>query len=302
RIKLIEKLFIMHPSFLRCLNKIQECHQNSKIAAEPFCMLITGEPGVGKTTLCKEYIKLHPKVELDEKTIVPILLARIPIPASPKNLVSALLSALGDPLADKGTTYNQTRRLIKLLKFCEVELIILDEFQHFIDRDSEKVLYTISDWLKQLINEAEIPIILVGLSQSDEILEKNSQLNRRFAMQDGLTNFQWIEYSNNEKSDKKSNEINIKTDYRSFLKALDNLLPLAETSHLAGRLIAFRMWEATNGNVARTMKIIRYAARLALKTGEEKISLVLLEETYGKLFKADSAANPFFTYFLNTLG
>jgi Cdc6-like AAA superfamily ATPase len=298
RIELVEKLFIMHPSFERCLNKIEECRNDSKMSAEPFCMLITGEPGVGKTTLCKEYEKRHPRMELDEKTLIPILLARIPIPATPKNLVSILLTALGDPIADKGTTYNQTKRLIKFLRECEVELIILDEFQHFIDQDSDKILYTISDWLKQLINETEIPIILVGLAQSVNVLKANSQLKRRFSMKDGLANFKWLTKSDNKESEAESANGNKKQaakdiDYLAFLKAVDEMLPLTEDSHLAGQSIAYRMWKATQGNVARTMKLIRYAARLALKDGEDKVSLDLLEKAYEKLFAGDSDHNPF---------
>lgn len=298
RIELVEKLFILHPSFERCLNKIEECQNDSKMSAEPFCMLITGEPGVGKTTLCKEYEKRHSRMELDEKTLIPVLLARIPIPATPKNLVSTLLTALGDPIADKGTTYNQTKRLIKFLKECEVELIILDEFQHFIDQDSDKILYTISDWLKQLINETGIPIILVGLAQSVKVLKANSQLKRRFSMQDGLANFKWLKKSDNKKSEtenvkEKKKQVTKDNDYRAFLKAIDEMLPLAEDSHLAGQSIAYRMWKATQGNVARTMKLVRYATRLALKNGEEKVTLALLEEAYEKLFAGDSAQNPF---------
>lgn len=298
RIELVEKLFIMHPSFERCLSKIEECRNDSKMSAEPFCMLVTGEPGVGKTTLCKECEKRHSRIELDEKTLIPVLLARIPIPATPKNLVSNLLTGLGDPIADKGTTYNQTKRLINFLKHCEVELIILDEFQHFIDQDSDKILYTISDWLKQLINETGIPIILVGLAQSVKVLKANSQLKRRFSMQDGLTNFKWLKKSENKKSDAENANGNKKqaakdNDYRAFLKAIDEMLPLSEDSHLAGQLIAYRMWKATQGNVARTMKLTRYATRLALKNGEEKVTLALLEEAYEKLFAGDSDQNPF---------
>lgn len=298
RIELVEKLFIMHPSFERCLSKIEECRQHSKISAEPLCMLITGEPGVGKTTLCKEYKKLHPRSELNEKTKIPILLARIPIPATPKNLVSFLLTDLNDPIADKGTTYNQTKRLFNFIDKCEVEIIILDEFQHFIDRDLDKTLYTISDWLKQLITEKEIPIVLVGLPHSVKILDTNSQLKRRFSMRDELTNFQWIQKSKDQKSDKKDNEENGKeanrnNDYRVFLKMLDEMLPLAEDSHLAGQTIAFSMWKATQGNVARTMKLIRYAVRMVLENGEERITLGFLHGAYEKLFAGDSIENPF---------
>ena len=286
RIELIEKLFIMHPSFERCFNKIKECHEHSKISKEPLCALKTGEPGVGKTTLCEKYEEAHPRVEEDEKTRIPVLVLRIPIPATPKNMVTAFLTAMGDPLADKGTTYSKTLALFRLLKECEVEIIILDEFHHIVDVDSDRVLYTVSDWLKQLINETKLPIVLVGLIYSVKILEANSQLKRRFSMKDELTNFEWIDPSKNGKS-------NTANDFRVFLKILDDALPLAEDSHLADQSIAFRMWKATEGNVNRTMKLVRYAAKSTLLNGDEKITLKYLEKAYAMLFEDDSNENPF---------
>jgi DNA transposition AAA+ family ATPase len=297
RIELVENLFINHPSFERCFKQIEECHQYSKISSEPQCLLITGEePGVGKTTLCEQYLALYPRVELDEKTKVTILVESIPIPATPKTLVSTLLTEIGDPLPDKGTTHIQTNRLFNLIKECEVEIIILDEFHHFIDRDSKKVLYTVSDWLKRLITKTKIPVVLVGLPQSIKILEANSQLRRRFTRRGELRNFKWLKTpkpnksQTNEKGAKKNDK---DSDYRGFLKILDDGLPMAEASHLAGRVIAYRMWKATHGNVDRTMKLVRCATGLALRKGEEEITLEFLEEAYEKLFAGDSAKNPF---------
>ncbi len=52
-------------------------------------------------------------------------------------------------------------------------MLILDEFQHFIDRDSAKVLKTVSDWLKTLILDTNLPIILIGLPEAEQILQLN---------------------------------------------------------------------------------------------------------------------------------
>jgi hypothetical protein len=117
-------------------------------------------------------------------------------------------------------------------------------------------------------------------------------------MRDALTNFKWISKSETSKSTtqektKTEDQNDNSYDFRVFLKILDDTLPLAEDSHLAGRKIAFRIWKATNGNVNRTMKLVRYAARLALKDGMEKVTLSFLETAYEKLFAGDSDQNPF---------
>lgn len=68
-----------------------------------------------------------------------------------------MLDALGDGAAERGTAVNQTLRVIKMVNDCGVEIIILDEFQHFIDSDSKIILDSVSNWLKDLINETKKP-------------------------------------------------------------------------------------------------------------------------------------------------
>jgi hypothetical protein len=163
RLALIEQVFMRYPRLKYLFTKIDFCREFSKISAEPECMLITGTKGAGKTTLIEWYVSNFPIRETLEKRIVPVLVVTVPSPATVKGLGSAMLEALGDPAADKGTVSSITLRLRKYIKDCEVELIILDEFQHFDDRQSKNVLKTISDWLKNLINETSRPITLVGM-------------------------------------------------------------------------------------------------------------------------------------------
>jgi len=42
-------------------------------------------------------------------------------------------------------------------------LLILDEVQHFRDRDSRRVLENARNWLKTLIKETGVACVLVGL-------------------------------------------------------------------------------------------------------------------------------------------
>jgi DNA transposition AAA+ family ATPase len=194
-----------------------------------------------------------------------VLYATVPVPATCKSLVTALLTAIGDPAAEKGSQITQTLRLKRYIEACKVELLILDEFQHFQDRESLRVLKTISDWLKVLMDETGVPMVLAGLPYSHTVLddENNEQLRRRFALRIELAPFGF----------KTSRE---RQDFRRFLNIIDEKLPLAEGSDLADPATAFCIYEATDGVVAHVMKLIRCATVIALESRREKLTMEIL--------------------------
>ncbi|HEY0375336.1 MAG TPA: TniB family NTP-binding protein [Pyrinomonadaceae bacterium] len=284
RKKMIERIYVIHPRNRAVLEKFAYCHQHAKIAAEPEGMLLEGIAGMGKTTLCKYYMQEFPRRQTEDGTIVPVLIAKVEVPASPKSLVTALLTALGDLLPDKGTTVSQTLRLKKLMEYCGVELVFLDEFQHFMDRDSKKVLKTVSDWLKNLMDGTRKPIILVGMPNSHAILDEdgNEQLQRRFSIRIKLEPFDW----------KNSED---KEDFRRFLQIVDGRLPLNEWSNLSGESMAFRFYLASDGIVSKVMKLIRRAAAIALDLSLERLDLETLCIAYEECLAANDPEreNPF---------
>lgn len=281
---LIERVYVKHPYAKKVLKQIDYCRTHSKMAAEPDGMLITGAQGMGKTTLWKRYARRFPRTSMEGGVIVPVLSVGIHAPATPKSLVTVLLSALGDPASERGSIAAQTLRLYRYLEKCRTELLILDEFQHFIDRDSSKILKTISDWLKMLMNEAKLPIVLIGMPVSVRVLDAkgNEQLKRRFSMRESLKPFAWTEDDRD-------------LTFRKFLKMLDAQLPLIESSHLADKETAFRIHCATGGEMYRIMNLVRQAANLAIDGGLERIDMQLLSKAYRKLPASDdlSADDPF---------
>ena len=211
-----------------------------------------GQQGAGKTTLRRAYARRYPRRATREGISVPVLDAAIPVPATIKHLVTELLSSLGDPVPDRGTIVTQTRRLKTLIGECRVELIILDEFQHFIDRDSNVILVTVSNWLKDLLNETGVPMALIGMPYSDVILHANAQLERRFAMRVSLDPFGW-------------NKAERQIEFRMFLNYLDEKLPFPQRSGLADPETALRIFSgATEGVIGYVMSLIRRAAALSI--------------------------------------
>lgn len=285
RISRIESIYVLSPYLSDVFETIKYCHRYSKLYREPKCLLITGRPGVGKTSLAEYYIKDYPRVETDESVEVPVIYLKIEVPATPKNLVSTLLATLGDPAADRGDIGSLTRRFRKFLKELRTELIIIDEFQHFIDKDSLKVLKTISDWLKLLIDNAKVPVVLMGMPYSRIILDTrgNEQLKRRFSLRRSIEPFSWGATSKEQE------------DFRNFLKFVDNQLPFNKRADLAGKIMAFRFYCATNGVVHYVMDIIREAALAAIKQSLKTVTLDVLAGAYDETLASayPDRENPF---------
>jgi hypothetical protein len=284
RCELAESIFIEHPRLKELIARIQHAQLYSQIAAEPECVFIGGLPGAGKTTLTEHYELLFPRVNHEDRVEVPVLCGRVPSKATDNNLAAALLQELGDPAASKGTAFNRTMRLCRFIRDCGVRLIILDEFQHFVDKDSWRVLKNVSDWLKNLIDETEVPIVLIGMPYAVEILDApgNEQLQRRFAVRTSIEPFGWDTEEE-------------RRQFRAFLRKVDDKLPLNDCSHLSDPLTAFRFYCATNGRVGKVMKIVRKATELALDEGLERLTLDVLADAYDERLMADQPerVNPF---------
>lgn len=279
---MVERIYVSYPRLKAVVGKIRYCHESSKISAEPLNLLIQGETGAGKTTCTNYYEQQFPRYETKDGMVVPVLSTSIPAPATIKSLVTKLLLKLGDPMAEKGSVLNQTLRIKRLIKACGVELIMLDEFQHFIDRDSEKILQTVSDWLKDLLNESKVPIVLIGMPNSVLILEANKQLERRFSVRASLEPF-----------DRKTSAQG--DEFRKFLHAVDMKLPLSKPSNLADEEMARRFFDASAGMVASIMQIVRRSAALAIERSMKTLDLDVLAEAYEERLAANNPqkTNPF---------
>lgn len=181
---------IRYPRFKALHQDIRECQEMSRLANEPQCMSLEGITGAGKSTLVRDYVALFPRQEQAEGTRIPVFYAETPSPVTVKGMAATMLAALGDPDAHHGTLWAMNFRLIRLMIACQVELVILDDFHHLIDKETNRILERVSDWLKVLIKETGIPFLVVGIEgKVEHILEVNPQLSRLFAVRQVLEPF-----------------------------------------------------------------------------------------------------------------
>lgn len=260
--KIVESVRIYHPDFMEALERIEECRTHSRIASDPLCMIITGPSGAGKTTILESYKRQHERVINEQtKTRRNILYAQIPSPTTVKSLAEKLLKQMGDRFPHTGNIPQKTERLIHYIKDCQVELVMLDEFQHFYERKKGKPLYEVADWFKTVIDETKVPFILFGLEDSKKVLNHNEQLDRRFSIHHGIYSFG---YHSDEEQD----------DFRQLLYELAIRLPFDQTPNLSDRDMSKRIYDATQGHMDSIMKLIRRASFYAIESDHETIELI----------------------------
>lgn len=144
-------------------------------------LIIVGESGAGKSSLCELFEKRNPKIELSDRDKVPVLNVRIPANATIGGMAQAILFKLGDPYPNAGTHVGKKHRILTLCRNCGVEIILLDEGQHLYDRGKQKSHYYVGDWIKELTDELKIPVVILGLVNLKNFVQTNEQLRRRFS-------------------------------------------------------------------------------------------------------------------------
>ncbi|MCL4294080.1 MAG: ATP-binding protein [Anaerolineae bacterium] len=262
---------IRYPRFRELHDEIRLCQRMTAIAGEPQCMALEGVPGAGKTTLALDYTALFPRIETDEGTTIPVFYVETPSPVTVKGMACHLLRVLGDPAADKGTLPAMNARLIGLIKDCGVQLVILDDFHHLIDSETNHILSAVSDWLKVLIKETKAPFLVVGIEGKVElILEANAQLARLFAARQTLQPFAW------EPAQTATIE-----EFATFIEYVEQAkLPLAQA--MPRTELLYRIYYATGGVVANIMNLMNLAAVLAGERGQGEIGPDILSLAFKK--------------------
>jgi hypothetical protein len=284
RIALIYRIRIWYPRMKRIYEEIVRAYEMNPLSPEPECLAILGRSRTGKTTLVDSFCSQYPRSLGTEKTHVPVLKAVVPAKASMGNMLTSLLAALGDPVAGRGSMGMKSHRLQNLIGDCAVRMLILDEANHFVDRDSERVLHDVSNSMKSLVKDHNLACVLVGLPYTEEVLKVNEQFGSLFADPYLLEPFQWDEAAPE-----------TVTEFRLFLQEVEQQLPLKSRNCLVSKELAWRCFVATQGKVGYLMRLLRRAAEEAVRREESSLSQALLYEAFERSLSGQRMGlmNPF---------
>lgn len=268
RLSRFEEQYIPFPPFVAAKNAIEANLHLYRASGLARHMLVLGEAGSGKTSLCRWLLGQHPRRRLQEGDKIVILLVSIPPAASVVGIADAFLNALGDPDPSGGTLTLKTARIVTLCRYCGVEMILLDESQHLQDRGGSITHYMVGDWFKHLIDQLAVPTVMLGLPRLRQLLQTNEQLRRRFSRRI------WLALGRSETE-------SIETECLQLFLSLASLLEVPVSAYpYSAQEMGQRLFYACDGRVGYIKKIIFAALRRALELDFESIDAGLLEQAF----------------------
>lgn len=256
----LRKTLLTHQRFKKVITHIAELHLHSQSNTVGGGLLVTGPSGVGKTTILQHYLEQFPRIKEQQKTRIPVLYVVIPSSPTVKSFTESILLALGDPMARRGSAEEKTFRIFQLLKACEVEILLIDESQHFYYAHTVVEFRRVTDWLKNMISISGLAVVMFGLEESEIVIFSNEQLARRFSTRLAISPF----------------DLNDEDDFREFrasLKGFQEVLPIRVEEPLYGANLARRFLIGSNGLLDYVRKILEGAVVVAGRAGLESLDL-----------------------------
>lgn len=212
-------------------------------------MLLTGEPGVGKSTFGEE---------LARSSKGRIVMISAEGARSMRELYGRVLQFLDGPVARSMHTPDRELAVIRLFKALGVTGLAVDEIQDLAkgtQREHQQVLLGI----KYLTNVARIPLFCLGTPESERAFRVDKPLAKR------LRPFQLPQWK-------------LDQSFVDLITTIEEMLPLRKASAIRNEAVLKYLLEISGGSLREIMARITCAAVRAILSGEESLTLNGLQE------------------------
>ncbi|WMB72711.1 TniB family NTP-binding protein [Shewanella oncorhynchi] len=249
--------WIGYPKAIEIIGKLEDLLVYPKKHRMPN-LLIIGDSNSGKTMIADRFTALNKAYENEDgqSIVVPVLSIQSPPVPNESRLYSNILESLFAPYRTSDPVEKKQYQVIKLMKACNVNMLMIDEIHSMLAGNLEKQR-TFLSVLRNLGNELQIPIVGLGTKDALRAIKTDPQLDNRFK---SVYLPRW-EYN---------------TDFRRLLASFEHMMPLSKPSNLKSPELSKKLLMMSEGLLGELSEVISEAAVLAIQTGNEKIDLDIL--------------------------
>lgn len=249
--------WIGYPKAIEIIGKLEDLLVYPKKHRMPN-LLIIGDSNSGKTMIADRFTALNKAYENEDgqSIVVPVLSIQSPPVPNESRLYSNILESLFAPYRTSDPVEKKQYQVIKLMKACNVNMLMIDEIHSMLAGNLEKQR-TFLSVLRNLGNELQIPIVGLGTKDALRAIKTDPQLDNRFK---SVYLPRW-EYN---------------TDFRRLLASFEHMMPLSKPSNLKSSELSKKLLMMSEGLLGELSEVISEAAVLAIQTGNEKIDLDIL--------------------------
>lgn len=215
--------------------------------------------GAGKST-CAKILRGHVNAQPDrDPGLKPVLHVTLSTTGTPKSFASSILDAMGDNYSTRGEAELLLRRVRQGIREFGVELLIIDEMNHFRHKSMAK---DAANTIKNILTLGWVPVVLMGTPEAQALFTDNRELKNRCAPQVVLSAY----------------DVDDDDDlfrWSKFLGRMDAAIVdrhiLASSSGLADPDLAEDLCRASNGLIGELHNILLTALEQVLLAGEDHI-------------------------------
>lgn len=221
-------------------------------------ILVVGRNGNGKSAILEHFARAHEVQSAEDGTpIKPVLLVEMPDTGDASAFWSEILWAMLVAHRENDHPRNKKREVKSILQFARVRVLVIDEFNNLVN--AGRKAGTLLASIRELSNTLKLSIVAAGTQAAINALNSDPHMKSRFTP---LALTRW----------------SLNAEYLRFLASYERLLPLAEPSGLATRELATRLYAMGGDAIGGTVSVLKAAAKAAIETGTECITVPLLEK------------------------